>query len=152
MSLVEREEISRGCGGGRVVGGDRRGLGRPTSTVSREVARDGGPARYRAWVADGGRATGPPPKPAKLASTPSCASWCPRDAGVVVAPADRGDGDGEYPDRPEMWVSHETIYQSLFVQSRGALRKELTAICAAGGANIDPRRRSKRRPARSDMV
>jgi len=48
----------------------------------------------------------------------------------------------DHPDEPERWVSHETIYQSLFVQGRGALRKELTACLRSGRAQRRPRRRS----------
>ena len=49
---------------------------------------------------------------------------------VVLAPADRAPAAREFPDHPEMWVSHETIYKSLYVQGRGELRKELAALPA----------------------
>jgi IS30 family transposase len=59
----------------------------------------------------------------------------------------------EFPDRPEMWVSHETIYQSLYVQSRGALRRELTVCLRTGRAVRRPQRRSDERRSRlKDMV
>jgi len=59
----------------------------------------------------------------------------------------------EFPDRPEMRVSHETIYQSLYVQSRGALRRELTACLRTGRALRKPRRRAQARRGRvQDIV
>jgi len=105
------------------------GLGRAASTVSREVAANGGRPRYRAaraeqqaWI----RATRP--KRCKLAEQPVLGDivaeklrrrWSPQQIAGWLKSTD--------PDDPEMQVSHETIYRTLFIQSRGALRKELTA-------------------------
>ena len=129
LSLSEREEISRGLAAGdslRVIAGR---LGRAPSTVSREVARNGGRHRYRALRSD--RAAwhrARRPKPAKLALNSELRAvveaklaqwWSPQQ----IAGWLREEG---YPDDEEMWVSHETIYLSLFVQGRGALRHELT--------------------------
>ena len=117
------------------------GLGRSPSTVSREVARNGGRRAYRACRADRAalrRACRP--RASKLVS-------CPRLRAVVEAKLElrwspqqiSGWLVREFPDDPEMRVSHETIYLSLFVQSRGALRKELTRYLRT--------QRSRRRPA-----
>ena len=134
LSLVEREEISRGLAGGEALRAIARRLGRSPSTISREVATNGGRLRYRACRADktaGQRAHRP--KPAKLTSCARLRTvveaklelrWSPQQiSGWLVE---------EFPDEPEMRVSHETIYVSLFVQSRGALRKELTRYLRSG--------------------
>jgi len=136
LSLVEREEISRGLAAGRSLRSIAEELGRSPSTVCREVNANGGRTKYRALVAD--RAASRRalrPKRAKLAQ-------CRRLRGVVERKLeDRWSPQQisawlalEYPDRPEMQVSHETIYQSLFVQSRGALRKELHSCLRSGRA------------------
>jgi len=128
-SLAEREEISRGLAAGRSLRSIAASLGRSPWTISREVAGNGGIRRYRAAVADRqawARATRP--KPCKLAKDPRLAGivaeklqhrWSPQQiAGWLKL---------TFPDDPEMQVSHESIYRALFVQSRGALRKERTA-------------------------
>jgi len=128
LSPAEREEISRGLAAGQSLRQIARALGRAPSTVSRDVAANGGSRRYRACDADR-RAVGNlrRPKKAKLAG-------CPRLRGVVEeklalrwSPQQiSGWLVRTFPDDAEMRVSHETIYMSLFVQSRGALNKELT--------------------------
>jgi transposase, IS30 family len=136
LSLVEREEISRGLAVGlsiRAIAGE---LGRSPSTVCREVNANGGRKKYRALVADRAACRrGLRPKRAKLAQCRRLrgvverkleAKWSPEQISAWLAL--------EYPDRPEMQVSHETIYQSLFVQSRGALRKELHSCLRSGRA------------------
>jgi IS30 family transposase len=129
LSLAEREEISRGLVADQSCRAIARRLGRAPSTVSREVAVHGGRAHYRACTAD--RAAWEQarrPKPAKLATH--------RELGGLVATKLRlrwspqqiaGWLRREHPADAEFWVSHETIYTSLFVQSRGALKRELTA-------------------------
>jgi transposase, IS30 family len=141
LSPAEREEISRGLVAGLSLRQIARGLGRSPSTVSREVARNGGRRAYRACRAD--RAAlrrARRPRACKLVACPRLRSvveaklevrWSPEQiSGWLVR---------EFPDDPEMRVSHETIYQSLFVQSRGALRKELARYLRT--------QRSSRRPA-----
>ena len=127
LALNEREEISRGLAAGHSLRAIAVALGRSPSTVCREVAANGGRRRYRAARADKDAwARAARPKPAKLAT---CAplrelvtaklelDWSPQQiAGWLRL---------EYPNEAGMQVSHETIYRSLFVQSRGALRKEL---------------------------
>jgi IS30 family transposase len=134
LSFAEREEISRGLAAGVSLRVIAAGLGRSTSTVSREVAAHGGRARYRAAAADQqawSRATRP--KTCKLVANPALAEvvaaklarrWSPQQiAGWLKA---------TYPDNQQMQVSHESIYRTLFVQSRGALRKELTGYLRTG--------------------
>jgi transposase, IS30 family len=135
LSLAEREEISRGLVEGRSLTAIADGLGRSPSTVCREVTANGGRLEYRAWAAEhraGEQALRP--RAAKLA--------CARLAGVVGEMLEARWSPQqiarrlklEYPDEPEMWVSHETIYQSLFVQGRGSLRKELHRCLRSGRA------------------
>ncbi len=134
LSLAEREEISRGLAAGYSVRAIAVSLGRSPSTVSREVNANGGRRRYRAARADlaaWARATRP--KPCKLAGNPVLRAiveeklarrWSPQqiDGWLKVT----------FPKRPEMQVSHESIYRTLYVQSRGALRKELTRYLRTG--------------------
>ena len=129
LSLTEREEISRGVAAGESLRQIARRLGRAPSTVCREVTRNGGRGRYRALRADRAalrRACRP--KVSKLAHNSTLRTvveeklaewWSPQQIAGWLKEA--------YPDREEMWVSHETIYLSLFVQGKGALRHELTA-------------------------
>jgi len=141
LSLAEREEISRGLAAGEPVREIARRLGRAPSTVCREVAANGGGGRYRACVADR-RAVRllRRPKPAKLARCPRLREivesklelrWSPQQIAAWLRIS--------YPDDPEMRVSHETIYLSLFVQSKGALRKELARYLRRGRARRRPR-------------
>ena len=128
LSLAEREEISRGLAAGRSMREIARALGRAPSTVSRDVAANGGSRRYRACDADRRAVRNlRRPKTAKLADCPRLRAvveeklalrWSPQQiSGWLVR---------SFPDDAEMRVSHETIYMSLFVQTRGALNKELT--------------------------
>ena len=134
LSLVEREEISRGLAAGLSLRAIAAGLGRAPSTVSREVAAHGGRRTYRAAPADQRAwARARRPQACKLATHPALRAivgeqlkqqWSPQQiAGWLKT---------TYPDDPEMQVSHETIYRTLFIQSRGALRKELTAHLRTG--------------------
>jgi IS30 family transposase len=141
LSLQEREEISRGLAGGESLRAIARRLGRASSTIVREVAANGGRQRYRACSADRGAVRRMHrPKPAKLVT-------CPRLRTVVEAKLERrwspqqisGWLVEEFPNDPEMRVSHETIYLSLFVQARGALRKELTRYLRSGHSTRRPK-------------
>ena len=128
LSVVEREEISRGVAAGVSIRKIAGRLGRAPSTVSREVTRNGGRSRYRALGAD--RAAwqrARRPKRGKLVENVELRGvveeklaqwWSPQQISGWLKEA--------YPGVEEMWVSHETIYLSLFVQGRGALRHELT--------------------------
>jgi IS30 family transposase len=142
LTLEDREEISRGLLGGETFSAMARRLGRVVSTVSREVAANGGREEYRAWRAHRrARERTRRPKPTKLAR-PELASlveawllewWSPEEIARRLRM--------EFPDDPMMQVSHETIYQSLFVQGRGELRRELTRCLRSGRATRRPRRR-----------
>ena len=129
LSLTEREEISRGVAAGESLRQVAGRLGRAPSTVCREVARNGGRGGYRALRADRaalGRACRP--KAAKLAVNTELRAVVEEKLGEWWSPQQiAGWLKDAYPGREEMWVSHETIYLSLFVQGRGALRHELTA-------------------------
>ena len=140
LSLVEREEISRGLASGESLRSIARRLNRAPSTISREVSGNDGPRRYRACRADKAavRRTRRP-KPAKLAQCDRLRvvveaklelRWSPQQISGWLVEA--------FPDDPEMRVSHETIYLSLFVQARGALRKELTRYLRRGHATRRP--------------
>jgi IS30 family transposase len=128
LTPAEREEISRGLAAGESCHAIAARLGRAPSTVSREVARNGGRAHYRAGAADAAAwRRAKRPKPARLASHPRLRAavegklerrWSPEQIARWLRRA--------YPDDPTMRVSHETIYLSLYVQGRGALRRELT--------------------------
>jgi transposase, IS30 family len=128
LSPAEREEISRGLATGESMRQIATGLGRSASTVSREVTANGGRRRYRAHEADRRAVRNlRRPKTAKLAACPVLRGvvedklalrWSPQQiSGWLVR---------TFPDDAEMRVSHETIYLSLFVQTKGALNKELT--------------------------
>lgn len=129
LSLPEREEISRGLAAGHSLRAVARALGRAPSTLSREIRRHGGEGHYRAARAEAEAwAWGQRPKRCRLAR-------CPRLAHLVAAKL-REDWSPEqiarwlvstHPDDPELHVSHETIYRTLYVQARGALKQELVA-------------------------
>ncbi|WP_276946857.1 IS30 family transposase [Haematobacter massiliensis] len=129
LSLAEREEISRGLVDGLSFRQLGRDLKRAASTISREVARNGGRRAYRAVRAeelalDRARRA----KPCQLACNPAL---CKLVAGKLSGQWSPQQISGwlkvQYPGDPSMTVSHETIYKSLFIQSRGVLKKELLA-------------------------
>lgn len=127
LSLAEREDVSRALVAGHSIRSIATTLGRAASTISREIRRNGGAECYRASHADQAawdRAHRP--KACKLALHPALAKrvadklqqqWSPQQiAGWLMR---------TYPDDATCQVSHETIYRTLFIQSRGALKKEL---------------------------
>ena len=127
LSLAEREEISRGIVAGLSIRTIASQLGRAPSTISREIRRNGGRYDYRANQADEAAwQRAHRPKTCKLAQHPALArivaeklqlEWSPRQiAGWLKY---------HYPDDETYQVSHETIYLTLFIQARGALKKEL---------------------------
>ena len=141
LSLAEREEISSGLAAGESIRAIARRVGRAPSTVSREIAANQGSRRYRAVVADRAdvRRTRRP-KAAKLALNHRLRDVVESKLELRWSPEQiSGWLSVTYPEDPEMQVSHETIYLSLFVQSRGALRKELTRHLRRGQVNRRPR-------------
>jgi IS30 family transposase len=146
LSMAEREEISRGAAAGDSCRAIAKPLGRAPSTVSRELTRNGGRHRYRAQAADAAalrRAL--QPKAAKLVIEPRLRAVVEEKLAVRWSPEQiAGWLPLAYPQDPVMRVSHETIYLSLFVQSRGALRRELQRCLRSGRAMRYPR--AKRLP------
>ena len=129
LTLSEREEVSRGIATNYSIRLIASLANRSASTISREINRNGGYYKYRAAVAD--QATwdrARRPKRCKLSSNRSLVR-------VVSTPLKQhgspqqisGCLKRKYPDRDNHQVSHETIYRSLYIQARGALKKELLA-------------------------
>ena len=150
LSFDEREEVMRLRAAGLGVRSIARQLGRSPATVSRELKRGAGTRGYKASVAqaaiDRGRRQR---RHAKLATNL-------RLRGEVQARLKRKDSPEQiagrlridFPDEPEMWVSAETIYQSLYVQARGGLKRELTVHLRSGRSIRKPRRREGERRGR----
>lgn len=142
LTFAEREDIACGMAAGKTFRALATALGRAPSTISREVRRHGGRAAYRVSTADAAAwAAARRPQPCRLRQQRRLcrvvtrrleARWSP----VQIAAWLRRT----YAD-PAMHVSHETIYRTLFVQTRGALRAELHARLRRGGAYRRPRGR-----------
>lgn len=127
LSSSEREEISRGISAGLTLTQIADSIGRSTSTISREVSRNGGRSRYRANVADRRAWTqSRRPKKCLLALNESLRAAVAEKLSVDWSPEQvAGWLKRQFPDDKSMHVSHETIYRSLFIQARGVLKKEL---------------------------
>jgi len=127
LTLAEREEISRSLVVGHSIRSIAASLRRAASTISREINRNGGLASYRASTADQtawDRAHRP--KTCKLVANPELARIVAGKLQRLWAPEQiAGWLKHEYPGDEHFQVSHETIYRSLFIQARGALKKEL---------------------------
>jgi len=129
LQLVDREEISRGLCQGHSMRQIAQGLGRAPSSISREVGRNGGRDGYRAANADQRAWTqAKRPKTCLLArhgtlrrvvANKLAHRWAPQQISGWLA--------RRYPDDDSMRVSHETLYRSLFIQTRGVLKKQLLA-------------------------
>jgi IS30 family transposase len=151
LSMAEREEIAilRGQEGVREIA---RRLGRSPATISRELRRNatgGQPSRYRASVAQAeADRRARRPKTSKLVEHPPLQAyvqdklsgperWSPEQVARRLVL--------DFPDDERMRISHEAIYQALYVQGRGALRRELAACLRTGRALRKPRRRADTR-------
>ena len=154
LSLEERERISRGLAAGQGFAELGRHLGRPTSTVSREVGRNGGAQHYRAVRAQrAARRRARRPKVRKLVADYKLAQlvghklkrrWSPQQIAAYLRQ--------RYAE-PHKRVSHETIYQCLYLQGRGGLRAELRKALRTGRAQRRLRDRERKTPTRiADMV
>jgi transposase, IS30 family len=155
LSFEERERISRGIAAGESARAIARALGRAPSTVCREIGRCGASREhYRALKGERvARRLARRPKPTKL-------SVCPE----LVAEVERGLEQGwspqqisarlrvTFPDDPRMRISHETIYLSLYVQSRGELRRQLSAQLRTGRNTRRQQGRVEQRGRIPDMV
>ena len=127
LTVQDREEISRGIAHDETVRGMAHRLDRAPSTISREIRRHGGRTRYRAQRADRRAwARARRPKVCRLATRPLLRrliaeklteQWSPQQIAGWLRRT--------FPSDPDRHVSHETIYRSLFVQSRGVLKREL---------------------------
>jgi transposase, IS30 family len=164
LTIEEREEIARG----HTLGlSDRKIaalIGRHHSTVSREIGRNRGRRRDRAqdgtWVYSPTRAQrraearARRPKSAKLATHLPLRHEVQRRLRLNHSPEQITAAlREEFPDDPEMQVSHETIYQALYVQSRGALKRDLARHLRTGRSLRKPQRRADRPRSRiADMV
>ena len=141
LTLQDRVEIQRGLDAGKSYAWIGRQLGWHPSTISREVARHGGRHNYLPFMAHRAACRAARRfQPTKLGSNPVLLTivtgwlqqlWSPQQIARRLRQ--------EFPNRPEMWVSHETIYQSLFVQGRGELRRELARCLRSGRARRRPR-------------
>jgi IS30 family transposase len=140
LRFEERERISRGIAAGESARTIARGLRRAPSTITREIERAGGRRRYRALAAERHACERlARPKAGKLSRSPRLLAaveaglercWSPQQISARLR--------RDHPDDAEMRISHETIYQSLYVQSRGELRRQLARNLRSG--------RTKRRP------
>jgi IS30 family transposase len=154
LSLEERLAIKVGLELGGALSAIARSLGRAPSTVCREVNANGGRDQYRPAAAHARAARcARRPKATKLRANPELCErviadlhrlWSPEQIGIRLR--------AEFADRPEMWVSHETIYKSLYIQGRGELRRELARCLRSGRAQRRPQGRVERRGRIADMV
>ena len=148
LTLTEREEIALGQARGDSVRKVAELIGRSPSTVSRELRRNSdGLGHYRATSAHAlayDRASRP--KPAKLLTNLVLRGKVEADLAKKYSPEQiAGRLKVEFPDQPEMQVSTETLYQSLYVQSRGALKRDLTRCLRTGRAVRKPCRKPGQR-------
>jgi IS30 family transposase len=140
LTLLEREIIERGLTAGVSLQSLGRTLGRYASTISRELQRNGGrTAQDRAYCAQTADARAERaarrPKPSVLATHPRLCRLVARKLAADWSPAQiAGWLKRRFPQNPTMQVSHETIYRSLYVQTRGVLRRELAAHLRGGQA------------------
>jgi IS30 family transposase len=149
LSQAERDAIDLGLAEGRSHAEIARGLGRHRGTIGREIRRNataprraGGRCHYRASTAQArAEQRARRPKQTKLADSPQLLElvqtrltrrWSPEMISAMLR--------REFPDQPELHVSHETIYRALYVQGRGELRRELARCLRTGRAIRKPRR------------
>lgn len=147
LTLEDREEIRVGINGGESDAVIARRLGRHRGTVGREIAANGGRARYRAFRAqERADQSARRPKPRWTEQRPwlwdivwqllTETAWSPEQ----IAGRLRCD----HPNEPEWWVSHEAIYQAVYLQARGELRKELMGCLRSGRTSRHPQGRAHR--------
>ena len=147
LSVAEREEIAVGVAAGEPLRAIAARLGRAPSTVSREVRRNGTRRGYRAVAAQAqAEARAARPKTARLAGNARLRGWVQARLEERWSPEQVSRMlEREFPGEPEMRVSHEAIYQAIYVQGRGALRRDLAARLRTGRALRKPRRKEGER-------
>jgi IS30 family transposase len=145
LSPQEREEIRVGIEAGQCDAVIARGLGRHRGTIGREIAANGGRARYRGYAAHqradeaarrpkAGWTQTRPALWAHVQEVIRTKKWSPQQ----IAARLRLD----HPQDPTWWVSHEAIYQAVYLQAKGQLRAELAACLRTGRARRHPRGRA----------
>ena len=155
LSFAEREDISIWRAQQVGVREIARRLGRPPGTVSKELARNSGRREYRASTANvKAEDRAARSRPGKLATNLVLRREVQERLEGHLSPEQiAGRLRVDFPNEPEMWVSHETIYRALYVQGRGALRRELVRCLRTGRALRKPRRRTAERRGRiANMV
>ena len=149
LSLEEREEIRVGIEAGQCDAAIARRLGRHRGTIGREIAANGGRGAYRAYLAqDRADEEARRPKVRWTEARPELwievqallrtKRWAPEPLAAWLR--------HDHPNEPGWWVSHEAIYQAIFVQAKGELRRELAACLRSGRARRRPQRRVPKTP------
>lgn len=154
LSLDERVEIRLGLERSESMRSIARRLGRNVSTISREVAPNGGIGDYRPMMAQRrAHRRSRRPKPTKLVSQPELRKRVICDLKKLFSPQQIANTlRTEFPDDETMRISHETIYKSIYVQGRGELRRELAQCLRSGRARRVPQGRIDNRGHLKDMV
>ena len=154
LTFAEREEISRGIAAGLSLRAIASQLGRAPSTISREVNRNGGRRRYRASKADEAAwERAQRAKTCKLAQNPALARIVAEKLMMYWSPWQiAGWLKRTYPDDEMMQVSHETIYKTLYIQARGALKKELIKYLRRSRAMRRSRHHTQKGPEKGRIV
>jgi IS30 family transposase len=154
LTLDEREEVSRGIARGHSARTIARALGRSHTTITREINRCGGRARYRAHAAEREAwRRSRRPRPTKI-------ELCPELCRVVSERLEEDHSPEQvagwlrlrYPDNEAMQVSHETIYRALYVQARGTLRRELTRHLRRGRSRRYARSQSSKGQGQGKLI
>ncbi len=154
LSRVEREEVSRGIAAGLSMRTIAAALKRAPSTVSREIARHGGRAAYRAEAADQAAwANARRPKRCRLAMNSQLRRLVAKKLRRKWSPEQiSGWLKQEYADVLDMQISHEAIYRSLFIQARGVLKKELQGHLRSRRTMRQSRHATRRKQSRGQIV